>query len=131
MLDNDRTTELFADAWTLYEDAVEQLDGGKLRNAAEKAWGATKRATDALILARTGREPQRTGQTSAGIRHLSREGEAFESLRSRFGKRISELHGDCFYDGNCEPEDVVAREVRETAGCIRDAEALAEAGHNG
>ena len=30
------------------------LAQGRIRNAAEKAWGATKRATDAVILARTG-----------------------------------------------------------------------------
>ena len=33
------------------------LEAGDLRDAAEKAWGATKRATDALILRYTGREP--------------------------------------------------------------------------
>ena len=38
------------------------LEQGRIRNAAEKAWGATKRATDALALARTGEDrsgPQR------------------------------------------------------------------------
>ena len=32
-----RTRDLFADARTLYADALEMLDQGKLRNAAEKA----------------------------------------------------------------------------------------------
>ncbi len=125
MLETERVATLFFDARVLYEDAIEQLEQGKLRNAAEKAWGAAKRATDALILARTGREPQRTSQTSRGMRILSRENESFESLRVRYVTRISELHGDCFYDGDCEPEDVTARNIRETADYIRDAEALA------
>ena len=28
------------------------------------------------------------------------------SLRDRYGARAHYLHGDCFYDGHCEPEDV-------------------------
>ena len=52
----DRVTELFEDAQVLYGDALEMLAMGKLRNAAEKAWGATKRSTDAMVLARTGHE---------------------------------------------------------------------------
>lgn len=125
MLETARAEALFADAWTLYEDAVEMLELGKLRNAAEKAWGATKRSTDALILSRTGQEPQRTGQTSSGIRNLSRQDAAFESLRARYVIRIAELHGDCFYDGNCEPEEVTTRTIRDTADYISDAQRLA------
>ena len=51
-----RIDEIFQDARELQADALEMLALGKVRNAAEKAWGATKRATDALILARTGEE---------------------------------------------------------------------------
>ena len=126
MLEVDRTAELFADAWTLYQDAIEQLDQGKLRNAAEKAWGATKRAADALILARTGQETGRTSHTSRGMRILSRENDALASLRARYLIRITELHGDCFYDGDCEPEDETAQNVVSTRDFIRDAEALAQ-----
>ena len=74
MLETDRISFLFADARTLYDDALEMLAQGRLRNAGEKAWCATKRATDALILARTGEEPRTSGQTmrmdtvSCGIR---------------------------------------------------------------
>ena len=81
MLETERVNAIFADARLLYDDALEQLESGKLRNAAEKAWGATKRATDALILARTGREPHTSGQTMRGIRNLRREDPAIESLR--------------------------------------------------
>ena len=37
MLETGRTRFLFSDAWALY-DAIEELDRGKPRNAAEKAW---------------------------------------------------------------------------------------------
>jgi hypothetical protein len=73
MLETERVNAIFADARLLYDDALEQLESGKLRNAAEKAWGATKRATDALILARTapslpsGKAAQR-GQESCAMR---------------------------------------------------------------
>ena len=73
MLETERADAIFADAHVLYADALEELDRGNLRNAAEKAWGATKRATDALILARTGREPRTCGADySFGVRALRR-----------------------------------------------------------
>ena len=56
MVTPDRGNFLFADARALYDDAIEMLDQGKVRNAAEKAWGATKRATDALVLVQEGEE---------------------------------------------------------------------------
>ena len=127
MPESDRTDALFADAWTLYDDAIEMLDQGKVRNAAEKAWGATKRATDALVLARTGREPRSSGQTMRGIRALRREDPDMRDLATRCGDRASALHGRCFYDNDCEPEDVLIEDIRETADYIRDAEA--QAGH--
>ena len=65
-----RIDDIFQDARGLQADALEMLDLGKVRNAAEKTWGATKRATDALILARTGEEPERTPETGAGLRTL-------------------------------------------------------------
>ena len=62
MVTTDRVNFLFADARSLYDDAIEMLDQGTVRNAAEKAWEATKRATCALVLARHGEEPQSAGQ---------------------------------------------------------------------
>ena len=50
----DRVQAIFQDARELQADALEMLSLGKVRNAAEKAWGTTKRATNALMLARTG-----------------------------------------------------------------------------
>ena len=55
MAATDRVREIFADARALQADALEMLAQGRVRNAAEKAWGATKRATNALMLARTWR----------------------------------------------------------------------------
>ena len=59
MPETERVTALFVDARLLYGEAIGLLEYGKLRIAAEVAWGATKRATDALILSRTGEAKHR------------------------------------------------------------------------
>ena len=116
---------VFADAHTLYDDALEMLALGKIRNAAEKAWGATKRATDALILARTGHLPERTPETSTALRALAAADPAARTLVGRYYSRQGALHGDCFYLGLCEPLDDTERRIRQTAAYIADAERLA------
>ena len=126
MLEPARTAALFADARLLYDEAIELLDLGKLRVAAEAAWGATKRATDALILARTGREPSVTGQTSRRLNFLRKTDDAVTSLRFHYNAQQGFLHGQCFYRGIPESsDDRVIAAVRETADYINSAEALA------
>ena len=125
MLETKQVDFLFADARTLYDDALEMLEQGRLRNAAEKAWCATKRATDALILARTGTEPRTSGQTMRMLRQLRRQDPSLEPMRASYGYRQSFLHGACFYDGILEPEDDIIADVRETIEYIRNAEAMA------
>ena len=71
MVATDRVREILTDSRALQADALEMLAQGRVRNAAEKAWGATKRATDALVLAQTGEEPERTPETGAGLRMLA------------------------------------------------------------
>ena len=126
MLETKRVSYLFADARDLYRDALEMLDQGCLRNAADEAWVATKRATDALILARTGEEPRTSCQTMRMLRQLRRQDPALEPLRLRYGQRQSFLHGACVYDGILEPEDDIIADVRETLDFIQEAEAMAE-----
>ena len=125
MLETDRIGYLFADARELYQDALEMLEQGRLRNAAEKAWVATKRATDALILARTGEEPRTSGQTTLGIRRLRRLDPSFETFRLRYSSRQSLLHGRACYDGILEPEEDLIADIHETIDFIQDAERTA------
>ena len=120
----DRVHEIFDDAKAQHLSALERLEAGDIRDAAEKAWGATKQATDALILARTGEEPGTTALTSDGLDALAREDSRVKSLVGRYYSRISQLHGQGFYNGRCgSPE--TERRIRETADYIRDAEQLA------
>ena len=124
MVVTDEVREIFADAHFMYEGAIERWAAGDVRDAAEKAWCATKRATDALILARTGELPETTGMTSTGIRLLGESDRAFENLVGRYYTRIGHLHGECFYEGNYITQDT-ERRIRETIDYVRDAEALA------
>ena len=120
-----RVGELFADARAMHAQAIARLAAGDIRDAAEKAWCATKRATDALILARTGEEPVTTAATSDGLDDLARRVPAAKSLQGRYYSRIHQLHRACFYDGRCNPD--TARRIRETAQYISDAADLAVA----
>ena len=129
---SERVAAIFADARMIHAESLERLRSGDIRDAAEKAWCAVKRATDALVLARTGNEPRSSGQTMRDIRglcfdeRLEAEKPAFDSLRIRYGSYQSFLHGACFYDGVCEPEADVRSDIQRTEQYIQDAMSLAD-----
>ncbi len=87
------------------------------------AWCATKRATDALLLARTGEPPGPTGLTSDGLDDLVSSDQAAASLQGRYYSRLSQLRGACFYAGACNQH--TEHRIKETADYIADAEILA------
>jgi uncharacterized protein (UPF0332 family) len=117
--------EMFGDAHSLYQEAISELDRGNIREAAEKAWGATARATKALILAKTGKELDGAiGLTKAFDELLKQDKQMEDKLEGRYFTRESSLHGHCFYDGVCEPRDQIERRIRETNLYIKDAERL-------
>ena len=120
-----RVPAIFADARAVHADALRMLEAGDVRDAAEKAWCATKRATDALILARTGEEPEFSPDTSRGLLMLAEEDRSVSPLIGRYYSRQGHLHGGCFYLGICEPIDEVERRIRQTADYINDAQRLA------
>ena len=125
MVVTDRVSVIFADARAVHADALRLLAEGDIRDAAEKAWCATKRATDALILAQTGVEVEQSPATTSGILRLESEDRAVSSLARRYFSRQGRLHGACFYLGVCEPAAEVERRIRQTADYITDAENLA------
>ena len=125
MVATKRARDIFDDSRTLYQDALEMLEQGRLRNAAEKAWGATKRATDALILSQTGEEPPTTAASTTALLTLADRSADYETLVGRYFTRISFLHGSCFYNGMCDPIPETERRIRETMDYIQDAETLA------
>lgn len=118
----DDIESIFADARQHQGQAIKRLEQSDIRDAAEKAWCATKRATDALILALTGQEPGPTGLTSDCLDDLVESGRATNSLQRRYYSRLSQLHGACFYTGACNRH--TERRIRETAAFIADAQSL-------
>ena len=125
MVTPDRVSAIFSDARAQHRAALERLAAGDVRDAAEKAWGATKRATDALVLARTGWEPEREIDTARELEILALQDCALEVLADRYHTMMSQLYDDCFVLGLCEPVSETERRIRETAAYITDAEGLA------
>ena len=124
MLEAVRSSDIMADARLMQQEAVRLLEQGDIRDAAEKSWCATLRATNALILARTGEEPQRTPATARMLDDLASVDSRARSLVGRYYSRQTSLHGDCFYLG-LPPTSHTERRIRQTADYIQDAETLA------
>ena len=120
-----RADTLFADARALHDAALARLDAGDIRDAAEKAWCATKRAADGLIIARTGHAPRESPDTTRQLRHLSSADEDVHRSMGHYYAAREALHGHCFYLGFCEPIDGTERLIHETSAYIADAERLA------
>ena len=121
------SARIFADARLMYGAALTLMNTGDIRDAAEKAWCATKRAADGMIAARTGEEPATSTATSGGLRRLMEANPDLEQFRRIYLDRQATLHGECFYYGLCDPIEDVIRLIRETESFIVEAERLAEA----
>lgn len=116
---------VFGAARLMHAEALERMAAGDIRDAAEKAWCAAKRATDALLLARTGEVPPKSPDTTRGLQRLAATDPAFRPLRDQYFSRQASLHGNCFYTGWCEPVEDIELLIRETADYIQDAQTLA------
>ena len=118
-------TPIFADARRMHTAALQRMASGDIRDAADKAWCAAKRATDALVLARTGKLPPKSPDTTRALLRLAQYHPEMRGLLGGYTTRRDVLHGDCFYTGLCEPADAIERLIQETSDFIQDAEALA------
>ena len=116
---------IFADAQAMYRAALRQLASGDIRDAAEKAWCATLRATEALVLARTGQPPPRSPDVTRALQTIAAANPSARGLRDRYFTRQASLHGACFYTGWCEPIEDIRLLINETDQYIRDAQSLA------
>lgn len=116
--DHDRV--ISHDALQMRAQARERLAHGVVRDAAENAWCAVKRATDTLVLARIGEESPSTYDTTQALLAPARQSYDCETLVSRYFTKIRYLHGTCFYSDICGPD--VERRVIETVQYIADAE---------
>ena len=118
---------LLRDAEDLYQEALKELEAGKLRKAAENAWGATAKATDALLYARAKVEVVRGLGRTKELFKLARRDTEVEALMlaKEYNNRIVNLHGYCFYEGIYEIPDVDLKKlIVETGKYIENVKKL-------
>ena len=121
----DQAVGLFADARAMHAAALVRLADDDIRDAAEKAWCATLRATDGLIAARTGQVPKMSPATTRAVQRLAVDDPEIDTLMHRYFTSQTALHGNCFYLGMCEPLDSTEHLIHRTIDYIAEAERLA------
>ena len=117
---------LFQTAHHHHAQALELLDQGQLRAAAALAWNAALTATNALLLARSGRQPADLRETSLLMWELfARDNPSLRPFVTHYGALKGFLleicEGDCF----CGMEDALMDDIREAIDYLREAEKLA------
>ena len=116
---------IFSDARLMRDAALERMAAGDIRDAAEKAWRSTVRATEALVLVRTGQEPGTSTMAGRRLRSISANDQPLRDLRIRYSYHKVVLLEECLYHDYCVPEEIAAL-INETLDYIRDAERLAQ-----
>jgi len=122
--------EKMKNARMLYELAIKELkeskkEPDKIRDASEKAWGATASAIEALIEKKTGKEIIKGKERSKKLMTLIETDKVIPAhIGFRYFTREDFLHGDCFYLGKCEPKSEIKRRIRETKDLLDDIEKM-------
>ena len=111
---------IFEDAEKMYEDALERLAADDIRDAAEKAWCATVRATEALVRARTGAAPHTSTSAGRRLRAATQSDATLLPLRDSYLVRQAILHDECFYHDYCDAAET-ERLIRETRDYLAEA----------
>ncbi len=100
MLKDAAAESLMNDAHAMQEEAMARLDAGDWRDASEKAWCATRNATQALLLEIYGVDSPRSTNIDAGIRAIARErGGQWVDMRKDYTEVVYHLHIEAFYGG--------------------------------
>ena len=98
MLKDASARDLISDARAIHREALAQLEAGDWRDAAEKAWCATRNATKAVALEIYGVDNPRSTNIDAGIRALARErGGEWIQARKDYSDVVYHLHIEAFY----------------------------------
>ena len=106
--------ELYERALREFEEAVARNDVIGIRDSAEKAWNAVVQAIYALIIYYTGVTPMSHFERRRKLRELERSvrevGEL--GLADRYVARFGVLHGETFYEGVIDVEQLRDEMVR-------------------
>jgi hypothetical protein len=106
--------ELYERALREFEEAVAGNDVIGIRDSAEKAWNAVVQAINALIVYYTGVTPMSHFERRRKLRELERSvrevGEL--GLADRYVARFGVLHGETFYEGVIDVEQLRDEMVR-------------------
>ena len=123
---NGRVFEILQDARYMHAASLERLSQNDIRDASDKAWCATKRAVDALVLARTGHEPEKSPVTTRELVKLSRADDRIKPLVDIYFRYQGALHADCFYLGLCDPIEAIRDWVGDVGDFIQVCQSHAE-----
>ena len=106
--------ELYERALREFEEAVARNDVIGIRDSAEKAWNAVVQAINALIIYYTGVTPMSHFERRRKLREFERSvrevGEL--GLADRYVARFGVLHGETFYEGVIDVEQLRDEMVR-------------------
>ena len=118
---------LMEEARAIQAAAMARLDVGDWRDASEKAWCATRNATEAVVPEVTGESSSRSTNVDGAIRALAPErGGEWADMRLRYSDVVFHLHIEAFY-GDVYHDDIPDL-VRNMADYIQMAEELASGG---
>ncbi len=133
MLKTERVAALFdearaksADSLSRLEDASKHWDRRELLRSAEQAWAAATQATNALILARSGEEPNSGDRDTFGLLwRLSSEVRGLEKVLDQYTNFSVYLFGLTIANGNLDPLEFTIEDIHKAADYIRECERLA------
>lgn len=91
-----------------FQAAVSKSDIVRIHDSAGKAWNATVQTTNALLLALVGRLPLSHYERRVMLRELERTKAMVKDLRvrDRYMARFKVLHGETFYEGMIDLEEL-------------------------
>ena len=106
--------ELYERALREFEEAVARNDVIGIRDSAEKAWNAVVQAINALIIYYTGVTPMSHFERRRKLRELERSVREVRELglADRYVARFKVLHGETFYEGVIDVEQLRDEMVR-------------------
>lgn len=124
MLRDASARDLISDARAIHDEAMARLAAGDWRDAAEKAWCATRNATEAAVLEVYGLDNTKSTNIDAGLRALAREwGGEWITARKSYSDVVYHLHIEAFYRGIYHMD--IPDLIRDVAGYIDLVEELA------